>query len=401
MFDIDIAAMADQRDVNNSDQAPKVVFNHIHWPGPVVKPGPYQNDGDDGVIDNGEGPSFRVENINLPSPMIFPATAPDTIFGADISQPSAQEAAAVDTPMVSSEPPVRLNRTPSTLLEVINEGSLRDSLDLDKYKPLSRTSSQVSPFTGAEEAEMPPAVDMPFSGPPTMDHRGRSSDALNVVRPYPNLSSTRARTAPVTRRSTAPVSVAYLPNGNVMVTSKMPAEPQSKEGEAEGGKPAKAATRRLKLAVAGIMRKDKSEGGSPGQSGGILKQQKPPAKDKGKAKVVDFVDPAMPGCSKDVPAPAAEGFGPMQVDFITKPLSMMEEEGKGKGKAGEVVAVADAGQPPALLLHGDGHAAAAGPQVGATIQVSHDGKKVDLAIRSVRRKVRRAVIGTGRQARLP
>ncbi|KAH8755749.1 hypothetical protein F5883DRAFT_526403 [Diaporthe sp. PMI_573] len=383
--------MANQQDVNNSDQAPKVVFNHILWPGPVVKPGPYQNDGDDGVIDNGEGPSFRVENINLPSPMLFPATAPDTIFGADISQPSAQEAAAVDTPMVSSEPPVRLNRTPSTIFEVINEGNLRDSLDLDKYKPLSRTSSQVSPLAGAGEANMPPVMDMPFSRPPTMVHGGRASDALNVVRPYPNLSFMRARTAPV--------SVAYLPNGNVMVTSKMPAEPQSNEGEAEAGKPTKAATRRFSRVVARIMRKDKSEGG-PWQSGGILKQLKPPAKDKGKAKVVDFVDPAMPGCSKDVPAPTAEGFGPMQVDFITKPLSMMEEEGKGKGKAVEVVAVAVAGQP--ALPHEGGHAAAAGgPQVGATIQVSRDGKKVDLAIRSVRRKVRRVVVGTGRQARLP
>lgn len=393
---VDIAAMADQPDNNHSsDKGPKVEFNGIDWPDPVGISGPPANDIDDGGIDNGEGPSFRLDNITRPSPMIAPGNALDTLFGADILQ-AAQQVAAVESPV--SLDPIQLKRASSTIGDVISEGKLRDSLDLKKYKPLSRSGSQVSPFGGGEGWKA--AMDMrPFSRPATMLPRGRSSDALNVVQPYPNpYGFKRTRTAhvnlgpyrpPLLNRQPGPISVTHMLDGSVMVSSKPQSEvPQNKESKVDGGKAAKAAGR-FSRSVARIMRKDKPKGNdvAPKQTGGILKQPGLAAKDKGKGKAVEFVDLAEPGSSKDIPM--ASGVGPLQAGAVIEPQSIMKE-GKGKDKAGEV---ADAGQP---ALH-KGNDAAGDPQVAAT-QKSRGGKKVDIALKAVRRKVRKVV---GRYWKVP
>lgn len=358
--------MAGQAGNKNGDGGPKVKFNEVYWPGPVVIHGPTPNDvEDDDDKDNGEGPSNRLYNDTLPGLVIVPRTSPDTFLGDGNVQP-VQKATPVDS-LVSSDLD-QLDRSS------INEGRVRDSLEL-YHRRLSRSSSAVSPFTEVERKKPTPAIhSFNFCMPSTMHRPGRTSHALNVIQPYPNpCGLKRTRTAPVDLgRCTNPllirppesITVTYMPTGTVIATkASIAQQPQNEEGKAAK------APRRFSPAgvVARLIGKDKTKdaGVAPEESsGGVLKRRKIKAKDKGKGKAVEFVDPNEPPASGSKDNPKAKGVGSAQAGNAAAQHSIMKG-GQGQGQAGEV---AGAGQSAPQeddraasdLLVGAGHRARVG-----------------------------------------
>lgn len=203
-------AMADQADDRGNHGEPSVKFREVSWEGPVVVPGPLHP-----VVEEDDSTSDLVR--------------------------------WVDTPLSHSS--VNLPPVDSTMNGAINEGRIRDSLELKKYQPPHplgvRRLSQASAATGAtgatrggEEKGQQQTETFSFSIPATLlnkdeeaRRRYRAYYALNVVQPYPNPYGLKRkrRIAPVDlgpcpqhllRRSPRRVSVSRMPDDNAIITAR-------------------------------------------------------------------------------------------------------------------------------------------------------------------------------------
>lgn len=382
---VDIAAMADQAHDKKSDGGPKVMFDEVCWPGPVVITGPMpKNVEDDDDKSNGEGPSNRLDDDTLPDFEVVPGSPLDTYLSDGNLQPVQKlTAVAVDSPVASELD--QLERFPTT------QSRARDSLELN-HRRLSRSSSAVSPFTEVEGKKPRPEIH-PFGVPSTIHHAVRTSHALNVIQPYPNVSKTklkRAHTAPDTlgpranpllNRPLEPVTGQYVVVSDTVVAIYAPAVPRPKSG-------AKAAeVLRYFNPVAVVARlagKDKTKdagAAAPEQSGGgILKHQKFKKKDKGKGKAVEFVDPGEPSRSND--NRGFDGVSSAEVGNTTAQHSVVEG-GQGQGNAGEVASAAQSAPQD--------HRVASDPPVGASHEARDGKQQADNGLKSIRRNVRKVV----------
>jgi hypothetical protein len=336
----------------------------VNWRSPsfIATPGSSAGSHDDGGTDNDEGSSSRVHDITLPSAAMAARTAaealPDT-HGSSVA-PMAPANGSV------APGPVRLSRVPTTLEDAISGGSLtiRDSIELNKRRlnvsnvPQSspqnfphregrkKLHSGCTPMGRVEKCKGATAMgygccSSPFSTPSTMplSSRGRSSDALNCVQPYPTLGRQTLTEPRTLRRSRGSISVTHMRDSNIMdtATSSKLYSDRGDNGNCHhlvvraGVSVVVRTIRRINQAVVRIIRRDKSNSHHPRQErmgGSILKQRrsslaKKKSKDKGKDKdkAVESIDPLFVVDPAPAPAPA------------TMPGSSSSRKVKGKGKS--------------------------------------------------------------------
>lgn len=357
--------MADQPDDSNGD--PAVKFRKIVWAGPVVVPGPHS----EGYVD------------------------PSAPHAGSVDFPD-EEQHAVDTPVSAAEVSLCV-RSRSPIGKGISEGRIRDSLELAKYLPPHplgvRRASQLTLATlaadvAAEESaaqqpaaggegggELPPTKKMmppdgsgipSFTIPGTLlrgdesprRRRGKPEWALDVVRPYPNVS----RYKPKKKRAAPPVDLGPLPE-------RLLKRPKGGRSVSVSHTPGGSVITMIKVL-------DEAPQGEASKAGDVV--------EAGDVKVATAA-----------PAEAAgRRFGPVGVlarkilKDKTNDATQQEKittaggEGKGKGKALDVV---EAGES----ARGKEHHAADEPQVDAA-QGAHEGEHAGNAI-NAGRKVRKVV----------
>lgn len=261
--------MADQADDNGNNGEPSVKFREVSWEGPVIVPGPLHP-----VVEEDDSTSDLVQWVDTP-----------------VSNSSA------------NLPPVD-----STINGAINEGRIRDSLELKKYQPPNplgvRRLSQASAATRGGEKGQPQTETFSFSIPATLLNRDeearrryRAYYALNVVQPYPNPYGLKRkrRIAPVDlgpcpqhllRRSPRGVCVSRMPDDNIIITARDVLGENLQFHEAGA---AKKAERRFSPVgvLARKMRKAKANGKGTGARDTAEGAE---GKGKGKGKALDSVE---------------------------------------------------------------------------------------------------------------
>lgn len=248
--------MADQPDDSNNGE-PAVKFRKIIWAGPVVVPGPHSED----YIDPSASHAGSVD--------------------------VRDEEHAIDTPASAAEVSLCV-RSRSPIGKGISEGRIRDSLELAKYQPPHplgvRRASQLTlatlaadvaaeesaakqPAAGGEGGEQLPPTTKKMMRPDGSDissftipgtllrgdesprrRRGKPDWALDVVRPYPNVSRYKPKKKRAAHVDLGPlperllkrpkggrgVSVSHTPGGSVITMIKVLDEAPQGEGSKAG-----------------------------------------------------------------------------------------------------------------------------------------------------------------------
>lgn len=267
--------MADQADDSGNNGEPSVKFREVSWEGPVIVPGPLHP-----VVEEDDSTSDLVQWVDTP-----------------VSNSSA------------NLPPVD-----STINGAINEGRIRDSLELKKYQPpnplgvrrLSQASAATGATRGGEGKGQPQTETFSFSIPATLlnkdeeaRRRYRAYYALNVVQPYPNpYGLKRKRRVPpvdlgpcpqhLLRRSPRGVSVSRMPDDSIIITAR---DVLGDNLQFQDAGAAKKAERRFSPVgvLARKMRKAKASGKGTGARD-TAEGAEGKGKGKGKGKALDSVE---------------------------------------------------------------------------------------------------------------